>query len=147
MNFSPSRSIRRPFQGCCTEFWTQGSSRFYRSNITIRTHVFCWVRNMTVMLVLRQGRIDEYRTTHTVQDKAQPCRHSHSMSNGCNAVLGGVCGSLRAREKRPSAVLSSLELATASPAVVRLAAEYFSLRCIYQSCLVGVLTDPGEKLV
>ena len=61
------------------------------------------------------------------------------MSNGCNTVLGNVCGSLRAGEKHPSATLSSFELATASPAFVRLAAERFSLRCIRQYYLVRVL--------
>ena len=61
------------------------------------------------------------------QDKARPAGNSHSIAKGRNAVLTHLWGSLWARLWGRVAVLCSLELATASPALARLATRPHSL--------------------
>ena len=56
------------------------------------------------------------------QDKARPAGNSRSIAKGRNAVLAHLRGSLRAWPWGRAAVLRSLELALASPALAYLAA-------------------------
>ena len=70
------------------------------------------------------GRADNdvtLRASLIRQGKARSCRHSHSMSNDLNTAVAYERGSLRASAQALSTVLHSLELAMASPALVRLA--------------------------
>jgi len=61
------------------------------------------------------------------QDKARPVGNNRSIFKGRNVVLIHLWGSLRARLWGRAAALRSLELATASPALARLAAPPHSL--------------------
>ena len=61
------------------------------------------------------------------QDKARPAGNSDFIGKGRNAVLAHLWGSLRARLWDRAAALRSLEIALASPALARLAAQPHSL--------------------
>ena len=56
------------------------------------------------------------------QGKARPAGNGRSLAKGCNAALAHGLGSRRARRYGPAPLLHSLELATTSPALVRLGA-------------------------
>ncbi len=60
------------------------------------------------------------------QTQAKLRQHSRAMSSGFNTGMPLEKGSLWVATQRPSAALSSLELATASPALARLAIR----RCV-----------------
>ncbi len=79
-----------------------------------------------------QHSIDEYRVPQMRQCKAQSAGNGMPFSRTATPqwrIWGAPFGQ---GEKRPSALLCSLELATASPALARLAASRFSSRCIHQ---------------
>jgi len=46
--------------------------------------------------VVRQGRIDGFRATQMIQDKAQSAENGRILFKDCNAVLDHLGGSLRA---------------------------------------------------
>ena len=87
-------------------------------------------------LVVEQLRIDGYRASQIGQSKAQSAGNGMSFSRTATRhwpIWGAPFGPAR---KQPSALLCSLELATASPAVARLAADCFLTGCIHQSLVV-----------
>jgi hypothetical protein len=57
------------------------------------------------------------------QGEARPAGNGPALAKGRNAALAHVWGSHRAGLDGPAALLRSLELATASPALARLAAH------------------------
>ena len=90
-------------------------------------------------LVLRQGDDSGCRASHTGQGKAQSAGNGMPFPRSATQhwpVWGAPFGPVR---KRSSAVLRSLELAMASPAVARLAANRFLTGCIPSYHLDGVL--------
>ncbi len=75
----------------------------------------------TVVLVGRLINSVTLRVLLKGQAQAKLRRHSRAMSSRFNTGMPLEKGSLRVAPQRPSAALSSLELATASPALARLA--------------------------
>ncbi len=88
-------------------------------------------------LVLHQADIDGFRATKIRQCKTQSA--GNGQSKDCNTAMAPWVTPFGQGNKRPSALLHSFELAMASPALVRLAAERFSSCCTHQYQPDGVL--------
>ena len=63
-----------------------------------------------------------------IQDKAQPAVNGPALNKGCNAVLGHLWASLRARWEAVICGVASLEKGRAIPCETRLAANGFPPR-------------------
>ena len=92
-------------------------------------------------LVLRQGDMDGYRATPMRQCKAQAAGNGAPLARTATPQWRIGVAPFGRDDKPSSALLCSLELATASTAVARLTANGFSTRCIHQYHLYGVLAD------
>ena len=100
----------------------------------------CWMEFAREVLVLLQGDKIGFRATQIVQDKAQSAGNGPKpfsrTAKPYRAIWVAPFGPAR---KRPSALLRSLELAMASPALARLTADRFLTGCILSYHLEGVL--------
>jgi len=117
-----------------------GSIRILCVKAPFRGLLVVWV---WLLLVLLQCDIAVGRAHPIGQGKALPAENGMPFSRAATphwpigwAPFGRV-------DKRPSALLCSLELATVSPAVARLAADHFSARCIRQYHIEGVPVPGG----
>ena len=90
-------------------------------------------------LVLQQLCIAGFRATQLRQCKAQSAGNGQPLPRTATPQRRNWVAPVGQDDKRSSAVLHSLALATASAALLRLAAKRFSSCCIRQYKVVGVL--------
>ena len=92
-------------------------------------------------LVVEQLRIDGYRASQAIWNKAQSRREWHVLFKGCNAVPGHLGRSLRARREVVIRFVAPFDKGRAIAGKARRATNHFTSRCIHQSLVVRPLLE------